>query len=448
MNPEYLVQMFQNIMTAAPGYAFRMALTQLCAPCDNILSSLEAMAQAINAMSMDECKASQALVNLGGNAIASLTGKKQQEGTGEGNWISDFFKTMQSGAESFTREMNELQNHQYCSGLQNVDADRWDRCLFMVNLSGSIWDKALKNEGSRIDQEFVDFARSAFGDLLITRPEDVKDGKTTYDPQYQMPCTNMNAQAIMRAFMGATVLKSQSVVKADVSSTSPDSGKDNSTLQGGGVAVEGDLLESDAFMPNRQVFKTNTDGQDRVTGFGECVRQQVPGNLRFYLRATAAIEEIDSVMSTDPTKDISAETITTISQSTIPVYQIINTLAYRAFLGKALTGKEKDALINLTAYGNIDFFMTEFVREAESILAKTYVQAVKTQGTNAIPPEAVKEAYVQITRNINVFRAELFNASGAILQDFHEVIKESTQFMELRERYMGIVKGKVSALDK
>lgn len=90
LNPEYLVQAFQNIMSAAPAYAFKLALQQLCDPCDDVMSALQQMAQAINNIALDECGSAQALVNLGGDAVTSMLGMDSQTGSSAfGNWVSD-----------------------------------------------------------------------------------------------------------------------------------------------------------------------------------------------------------------------------------------------------------------------------------------------------------------------------------------------------------------------
>jgi conjugative transfer pilus assembly protein TraH len=62
MNVNYLVQKLQNIMSAAPAAAFDIALKTLCPQCSDTIKSLEALADRLNQLQLDDCKASKALV--------------------------------------------------------------------------------------------------------------------------------------------------------------------------------------------------------------------------------------------------------------------------------------------------------------------------------------------------------------------------------------------------
>ena len=55
MNVNYLVQMFQKILQAAPAMAFDLALSTLCQQCSNIMKGLESLANELNNLQMNEC---------------------------------------------------------------------------------------------------------------------------------------------------------------------------------------------------------------------------------------------------------------------------------------------------------------------------------------------------------------------------------------------------------
>ncbi|WP_459612985.1 conjugal transfer protein TraH [Bilophila wadsworthia] len=115
LRPEYLVQAFQNIMSAAPAYAFKLALQQLCDPCDDVMSALQQISQAANNLALDECGSAQALVNMGGDAISSMLGMDANQGTSEfGIWVSDKANKLTSGVAKFNDEVRKLQNYAFC----------------------------------------------------------------------------------------------------------------------------------------------------------------------------------------------------------------------------------------------------------------------------------------------------------------------------------------------
>ncbi|RMG00581.1 MAG: hypothetical protein D6726_11045, partial [Nitrospirae bacterium] len=61
LNTEYLVQNFQNILSAAPAAAFDIALNNLCEPCSKTIKSLEGLADTLNSIQLDDCKLSRSL---------------------------------------------------------------------------------------------------------------------------------------------------------------------------------------------------------------------------------------------------------------------------------------------------------------------------------------------------------------------------------------------------
>ncbi len=62
LDEDYLVQKFQNIMQAAPAVAFDMALKTMCKECSETITKLEAAANWLNGLQMNECAMSKKLV--------------------------------------------------------------------------------------------------------------------------------------------------------------------------------------------------------------------------------------------------------------------------------------------------------------------------------------------------------------------------------------------------
>ena len=120
LRPEYLVQAFQNIMSAAPAYAFKLALQQLCDPCDDVMSALQQISQAANNLAIDECGSAQALVKSGGDAISFMVCMDAKQGAFEfGIWVSDKANKLTTGVAKFNEEVRKLQNYAFCGGFSN-----------------------------------------------------------------------------------------------------------------------------------------------------------------------------------------------------------------------------------------------------------------------------------------------------------------------------------------
>jgi conjugative transfer pilus assembly protein TraH len=79
MNIQYLVQKLQGIMTAAPAAAFDIALKTLAPQVAATLKELEALADRLNQLQLDDCKASKAMVATLMSPLADATGNQKMQ---------------------------------------------------------------------------------------------------------------------------------------------------------------------------------------------------------------------------------------------------------------------------------------------------------------------------------------------------------------------------------
>jgi len=447
MSPEYLVQAFQNVMTAAPAYAFKLALQNLCDPCDDAMTSIQQMAQAINNIAMDECSASQALVNFGGDAIASLSGMDAQSGESEfGNWIKEKTNYLTKAASTFNQKVRDLQNWQYCGGFANHDG--WTKCAQFVDITGSIWEKAKsidRVEDNSPDDLFIQMSRAFFGDLIITEASssgtESTDGPTMYNVKYEEPCSEMTARELLKSMLGniiaSTAQKNAENITGETSlpqsnGTAPSS---NATMVPTG---EMDVATAREQIKLRGVIKSG----DTVTGVAGCVVQSMPESLRVYERALAAITDVSNKMTTAPRSQLDANTLEIIKQSSIPIYQIINMLAYRAQNGSVITAEETNALVKLASLGYAQFLLENYVNRAESVLDQTYIQMQRGKNGTPTPPEDMKRGYEAIKSKIGTFRGTLLTAFSDIHQTYMAAMKDHFEFMRMKDYYTGLLKTK------
>lgn len=447
MNPEYLVQALQNIMTAAPAYAFKLALQNLCDPCDDVMTSIQQMSQALNSIAMDECGTSQALVNLGGDAIASLVGKDASTGASEtSNWISEQANFLTQSANSITESIQDFQNWQYCGGFEN-HSDEWSQCAKIVDISGSIWEKAkdintdsTSTSAHMVDEMFIKLSRAAFGDIIITPSTDTgsgdTDGASLFNIKYEPPCTEMTANDILQAMLGDLVYANE-----QVTTEAPQTDEQGGTISNaatGQTVKETDATSANIYIKLRDVVM---DG-DSVAGVGQCYASELPESLQIHKRALAAITELTQNMTSNPSAELSENTITIIKESTIPIYQIINMLAYRQQSGSVITTDESNALVKLASFGYTQFLIENYIVKAESILDQAYIQLQRSSDGTPTNKDDIDAGYAAIKSKLEIFKGSFMVHFGRTQETLLTGLKQHFEFMRLKDYYMGLLKNR------
>lgn len=103
LNFEYLVQKFQSILSAAPAFAFQIALKTLCEGCADVLASLDSLVNQINNLNVNSCQASKAIGAWGGQKLAQAIGNSVSTG-GASSWfkgLSDDINNFSNSYKSF-----------------------------------------------------------------------------------------------------------------------------------------------------------------------------------------------------------------------------------------------------------------------------------------------------------------------------------------------------------
>lgn len=80
LDPDVFVDKAKAIASAAPAFAFKMALSTLCKDCDKAMQDLEAALNAINSISMDSCGIAQNLGNPAGDWLGRQIGENTLTG--------------------------------------------------------------------------------------------------------------------------------------------------------------------------------------------------------------------------------------------------------------------------------------------------------------------------------------------------------------------------------
>jgi len=100
---QYLVDKLQSIMSAAPAFAFQIALGALCPDCKNVLDSLEAIADMINGLNINSCNASKAI----GGYVGAEVGRVAADSLGIGSSTS-YFEGLKSTVSDWKTQYNQF----------------------------------------------------------------------------------------------------------------------------------------------------------------------------------------------------------------------------------------------------------------------------------------------------------------------------------------------------
>jgi hypothetical protein len=338
LDPEYLVQMLRNILQAAPAFAFKLALEAMCEPCSAILAELMAIAEAMNALSIDECGISNAIAGAGAKKVSELLGWKAEKGDTSGSgvdWLVKGLKDIRGHVTSFVGEVKEMLKFKFCSG---VDEEFKNACEIIYTSDGTLWARiqewethSLKEE-ARFDKDEIALFRTLLGDITFTpgkAENDKKDsGKT-----------------------GATDDPPQAKV-------------------GYAKACEGVTIEN--------FFKTMVATDDAVADAdlpfwdgAQCEKQPLPDTLKVGKKALKAVQEIHNKMLVNRSATLSDETIDLISRNSIPVYKILNLFSIRHRLSGAdfMSADEVDMIVSVAAIGHASYLLESGIRKAHQVMS-------------------------------------------------------------------------------
>lgn len=166
INADELVETFQAIASNAIGYGVKLAITEACPTCEQIMTSLEKTAQFINDMNIDSCTAAQGLVDAGYDyattAQADVSAKTLGINSGTMTDLSEAWAWATTEGKSATQE------------LKSNDSESYSESITM----NTTW-KSLKNADFNLllgstedDTELLEFMMSITGTVIINDSDD------------------------------------------------------------------------------------------------------------------------------------------------------------------------------------------------------------------------------------------------------------------------------------
>lgn len=160
LNFQYLVDKLKKIASAAPAFAFQIALSTLCKDCQTIMGELEKIANMINNMNFDTCQMTTNWSKKWGNALSeNITGGQQAD------WLGGFSEMTTNASKKlsdFTTWINTAQS-------PNSDPDSTPAKDLMEQFS-LVKDATKKSEGffkkAFGNDEYEHIVRGLVGDVV------------------------------------------------------------------------------------------------------------------------------------------------------------------------------------------------------------------------------------------------------------------------------------------
>lgn len=217
MDTGHLVNKLQAILSGAASVSFDLALKTMCEQCSNTIKNMEAIADKLNSMQMDECAASKELVGImadengfrSSEEMRSQLGKAIKENkllSGASTLWSDLTKQdwANKGVAS-TSDVNDT--------ISGCNADI--KTVFLSAAGGSM----LANMGTNkmgLPSDYIDLMRGMVGDVRL------EGAANSYTVTYQPPCPENNGDDLGSIAEGKTYSQSTGGTCTQITDTNRD----------------------------------------------------------------------------------------------------------------------------------------------------------------------------------------------------------------------------------
>lgn len=261
LNFEHLVQKLQAILVAAPAFAFRIALKTLCESCDNVLSSLENIANAINQLNVDSCQAAKAVGAWAGTQLAKAIGHGMGSGSNK-SWFdaqTEKLKNVTEGWRNWIRDWAGV----YDCAIYTRGTQAYKQCVEKVG-QVSFLTPLMRQAFSKIEVSnfpFEEVFRARFGDVYQDTQEVNKEN---------IPKVQIDPGCYDRASDGHSLIEGMVIGKYKVKSNPSNTNANCQTVDDPDSGLEkkvGDLLDQ-----LKNAIKNNTQPSQQVINLVNATR--------------------------------------------------------------------------------------------------------------------------------------------------------------------------------
>lgn len=192
MDEESLIAFLEQLLAAAPGYAFELAMQTFCPSCLDIMNTLQGTANALNSLQLDACGTLKMAGGLFDKAISSATDGKL--GSGQSNSFTQWTKTYITDP---VNELNQVLTTLFSCTRGSPDCpitffegknSFQEQIIAEVNKSNpGVFDYLKQTFGTGSDQELAAVLASMTGDIIIaqsagyTQSDKTDSGETNHN---------------------------------------------------------------------------------------------------------------------------------------------------------------------------------------------------------------------------------------------------------------------------
>lgn len=161
LDPEYLVEKFENILQAAPALAFSMALKAHCETCEDVMSKLEATSSFLNSIQVNDCRMANQVARLVTGDNPDFISNVLEEATGSRS-LEEAVEKHYHGAQQSIRD-NDNEPPVDLRG----EVDACPDAVKELFAGGSV----IANAADRVGMgSMADIVRAYIGDVFISWP--------------------------------------------------------------------------------------------------------------------------------------------------------------------------------------------------------------------------------------------------------------------------------------
>jgi len=155
LNPEYLIEKLKAVSSAAPAFAYQMAISTLCKDCSNIMNELEKISDMINGLNFDTCDATK---------FGMKYGKKLGEGMnqfmglgGSDDWMAQRVKGARETMEGWGDSLKSA-----------MGVDKGKEAINIITMRGSLLNNALTTGDGKLESSQLNIlGKDNKGDYLL-----------------------------------------------------------------------------------------------------------------------------------------------------------------------------------------------------------------------------------------------------------------------------------------
>lgn len=203
INAEQFVSLLRSIAQNAAGYAFHLALKNICEQCSTIISSLQRAVQEMNQFTGNSCQLAKGIVNSGVQALELSDVKGMQGQTIQEGWndaFDAFWGDLSSSISSLTAEG---------PGGSSTYEDRYE-----VNV---VWkameDHSMSGWFSAGDRSLMEALMTLTGTVVLSGPVDDADGQPSRNVTPAVAGGGMTVRDIIYGNPSVRVLRCRDVEK-------------------------------------------------------------------------------------------------------------------------------------------------------------------------------------------------------------------------------------------